>query len=77
IIRQLFVKQEARRRGHATELVKHLLEHLCNKPNSQGNLFLIESPNKKSSLLFEKLGFFKKIGKDFTLINCGIISSGL
>lgn len=77
VIRQLFVKQEARRRGHATELVKYLLERQCYKSNSQGNSFLIESPNRKTLRLLEKLGFLKRVGQNVTLINCSAISSGL
>lgn len=42
------------------------LEKQCNKPNSKGNLFLIEPPNIKSLRLLKKLGYLKIVGQKVT-----------
>lgn len=58
-MRQLFVVKEERRKGHATQLVQHFVREQCPKPNDEGILFNIESPNDASIQLFAKLGYIE------------------
>jgi len=73
ILRQLFIIDDERRKGHGTKILKFWVENFANKINDK---FGIESPNNKLNKLLVKLEYAKFDGEYIKGIKCFFVPSG-
>lgn len=67
VIRQIFILDEERRRGHAERMVKFWIERFAKRLNER---FGIEAPNEKALNLHLKLGHIKLEGDSYVGVKC-------
>jgi hypothetical protein len=67
-MRQLFIIKEEQKKGYGTSIVKWWVENVSNKTNDK---FVVESPNKLSQKILNKLGYAKFTENGISGIKCG------
>jgi GNAT superfamily N-acetyltransferase len=74
ILNQLFILDGFRRKGYASAVVTHWVEHYARRIAEQ---FAIESPNANAIALHLKLGHLREEGDNLIGVNCIILGPGL
>jgi hypothetical protein len=67
-MRQLFLIREEQKKGYGTSIVKWWVENVSDKINDK---FIVESPNKLSQKILNKLGYAKFTENGISGIKCG------
>ena len=71
VLRQVFVVEDERRKGHGENLVRFWVEQFADRMHQK---FGIESPNEQASRLHLKLGHLKIEGDSYVGIKCFVVS---
>lgn len=72
VLRQIFIVEQKRRKGHAKRLVRFWVERYADRVHPK---FGIEAPNEKALSLHAKLGHIKIEGDSFRSIKCFLVPS--